>query len=68
MPFDETHISWLFFLSLLQPYCWGRGWAVEYDTPEDYRCVIFARETVSPDPLSLFDGGEVQSSTPAHFR
>jgi hypothetical protein len=52
---DEAWVSWPFFLTLLEQFCAGRGdWQIEYNTPQDYSCAIFAHEPVSEYQLPLF--------------
>jgi hypothetical protein len=37
-------ISWAAFLPMLEQFCVARGWALEYDTSDDYSCALFANE------------------------
>ena len=44
MPWEQEHpISWSEFLASVERLCQERWWQIDYDSIQDYSCVIFAR-------------------------
>ena len=47
-------VEWRMFLHMLEAVCQAYGWALEYETPEDASCAIFADPTCGCNPADAW--------------